>query len=83
MYIFAVDKHMVLIIVDRQVTDRILAGLSDRIVVQRCARVADRRADAREQLGSPEGLFNVIVRSQIERSDLVTLMCARGNHDDR
>ena len=41
------------------------------------------RADAGEQLTRPEGLFDVIVCAEIERRDLVALVRARGDHDDR
>ena len=76
-------ENMVLVVVDGQVADRIFSGLRDGVVVKTRARMADSRADAGEQFTRPEGLFDVIVRAEIERRDLVALVRTRGDHDDR
>ena len=46
-------------------------------------RVAQRHAHARQQLAHAEGLGHVVVGAGVERGDLVALLAARGEHDDR
>ena len=83
MHILIADEHVVLVIVDGQVLDGELARLRDLVVVERRTRVTDGRADAREQLARAERLFDVVVRAEVERHDLVMLVRARRNDDDR
>ena len=58
-------------------------ALGDLAVVERRARVANGRADAREQLTRAERLFDVVVRTEIECRDLVALVRACRNDNDR
>ncbi len=45
--------------------------------------MAQRDPQAREQLAHPERLGEVIVGAGVERRDLVALLAAGGEHDDR
>jgi hypothetical protein len=47
------------------------------------AVAAHDRADARDQLDRREGLGDVVVGARLEAEDLVGLLPARGDHDDR
>ena len=77
MNVLPAHENMVLVVVDGQVADRIFSGLRDGVVVKTRARMADGRADAGKQFTRPEGLFDVIVRAEIERRDLVALVRTR------
>ena len=46
-------------------------------------RAAQHRVDARQQLARREGLGDVVVGAAFEARDLVALLGARGQHDDR
>ena len=43
----------------------------------------ERHTDAREELARAEGLAQVVVGAAVERGDLVALLAARRQHDDR
>ncbi len=45
--------------------------------------LAERRADAREEHGEPEGLGHVVVGARLEPQDLVGVRILRRQHDDR
>ena len=83
MHVHIVDKHVVLVIVDRQRADAVLPGLGQVLVADVGARVADRRADAGQQFGGAEGLFHIVVRAHVQRRHLVVLVRARGDDDHR
>ena len=62
------------------------AGELERLVAlrRRCdARTARERLDARHELGHPERLGEVVVGAQRERRDLVVLVAARADGQDR
>ena len=50
--------------------------------LRRCCNVAQRHADASQQLPRAERLGQVVVGTLLEGSDLVTFAAARGEHHD-
>ena len=53
------------------------------ILVRGAGGVAQRHAHARQQLAGAERLGHVVVGAGVERGDLVALLAARRQHDDR
>ena len=53
------------------------------VLVRGAGGVAQRHAHARQQLAGAEGLGQVVVGAGVERGDLVALLAARRQHDDR
>ena len=81
--VLAGEKNAVLIVVDAQVADVVLPRHGQAIARAVGARVAQRRADAREQLHRAEGLGQVVIRAHVERRRLVDLRAAGRDDDDR
>ena len=81
--VLAGEKDAVLVVVDAQVADTVLARHGQAVARAVGARVAQRRADAREQLHRAERLGQVIVCAHIERGRLVDLRAAGRDDDDR
>ena len=65
--------------------DREFAGGEDRLLRagRAAGRVAQRHAHARQQFRHAERLGEVVVGAGVERVDLVALLSARREHDDR
>ena len=75
-----VDQHLAAQEVDAQLSH--LEGGLVRLV-RRAGGVAERDADPREQLAGAERLAHVVVGARVERRDLVALLAAGREHDDR
>ena len=73
----------VLVVVHAQLAHAVLPRHGQRVARAVGARVAQRRADARQQLHRAEGLGEIVVRPHVERGRLVKLRAARRDDDDR
>ena len=74
---------MVLVIVDGEPADAELARLRDIAVQERRARMTDGGADTGQQLAGAKGLFDIVICAHVQRRDLVALVRARRDDDDR
>src|SRR6185312_14140321 len=74
------DEHLAATGVDRQVAVADLVTLIDAAVGRRAAEDA---LHAGDELARVEGLREVVVRTDLEADDLVDVLVARGQHDDR
>ena len=72
------DGHLVPFGVDAQIADleHLLGRLAGRIAAQD-------RLDPRDELARVERLGHVVVGAQLQPDDLVHVVAARGEHDDR